>query len=51
MRLMDYRRSAEDDLVDAVFLDGEGRYWHFQKVDTQLLTHEQARPRIQLADL
>ena len=51
MQLMDYRRSDEHDLVDAVFLDGDGRYWHFQKVDTRHPTHEQARPRIQLKDL
>jgi hypothetical protein len=51
MRLIDYRRSDELDLVDAVFLDGEGRHWHFQKVDTQRPAHEQARPRIQLAEL
>jgi hypothetical protein len=49
MRLIDYQRSAEPDLVDAVFLDGEGHYWHFQKVDTQRPALEHARPRFQLA--
>src|SRR5215204_2843825 len=51
MRLIDYRRSVKLDLVDAVFVDEEGHYWHFQKVDTQRPTHELARPRIQLAEL
>jgi len=51
MRLIDYRRSVEHDLIDAVFLDRDGRYWHFQKVDTQCPTREQARPRIQLDEL
>jgi len=51
MRLIDYRRSVDLDLVDAVFKDGEGHHWHFQKVDTQRPTHEHALPPIQIAEL
>jgi hypothetical protein len=51
MRLMKYGKSETSDLVDAVFLDDEGHFWHLQLVDARTPNRPGARPRIQIETL
>jgi hypothetical protein len=51
MQLVEYRRSDESDLVEAVFADAEeGKYLHIQKLGTRHMAREGRRPRIQYAE-
>jgi hypothetical protein len=50
MQLLEYRRSDDVDLVEAVFADAEGQFLHIQKLGTQRAAREGGRPRIQYAE-
>jgi hypothetical protein len=51
MQLVEYRRSDESDLVEAVFADAEeGNYLHIQKLGARRAAREGGRPRIQYAE-
>jgi hypothetical protein len=51
MRLMEYQKSEASDLVDAVFLENEERFWHLQLVDATTPPRVGAGPCIQFKPL
>ena len=50
MQLVEYRRSNDADLVEAVFADDEGNFLHIQKLGPRRAAPEGGRPRIQYAE-
>ena len=51
MQLVEYRRSDDADLVEAIFADAEeGTFLHIQKLGTRRAARERRRPRIQYAE-